>query len=75
MSKRARRARRRRAARATHPDEEHALAAAADALGAVLGAEVTLAPKGAGYRAEIAFESLEEIHELARRAARRPAAA
>jgi len=51
----------------THPDEAEAVAAAADALGAALGAEVTVSRRGGRFRAEIALNSLEEAHAIARR--------
>jgi len=51
----------------THPDEAEAAAAAADALGAALGAEVTVSRRGGRFRAEIALDSLEDAHAIARR--------
>jgi len=54
----------------THPDEAAAAAAAADALGAALGAEVSVSRRGGRFRAEIAFDSLEDAHAIARRVSR-----
>ena len=51
----------------THPDEAEAAAAAADALGAALGAEVSVSRRGGRFRAEVALHSLEEAHAIARR--------
>lgn len=54
--------------RSGHPDQQDAIARISDALGAALGAEISVAASGArGYRAEIRFDSLEEALELARR--------
>jgi ParB family chromosome partitioning protein len=52
---------------AIHPDQEAAAARISDAFGAVLGTEVRVRPRGAGYKVEIAFEDLEEALTLARR--------
>ena len=68
------RARRRRPRGIEHPDEVAAAAQAADALGALLGAEVKVTRRGGGYRAEIAFDSLDDALALAERLSRRPAA-
>jgi ParB family transcriptional regulator, chromosome partitioning protein len=57
----------RRGRAATHPDQEAAAAHISDAFGAVLGTEVRVRPRGAGYKVEIAFEDLEEALALARR--------
>ncbi len=62
--------RRARRARGSHPDEAAATIAAADALGAALGAEVTVTRRGGRYRAELALDSLEEAHILAKRLSR-----
>lgn len=51
----------------THPDEAEAAAAAADALGAALGAEVSVSRRGGRFRAEVALDSLEDAHAIARR--------
>jgi ParB family chromosome partitioning protein len=65
---------RRRPRGVEHPDEVAAAADAADALGAILGAEVKVTRRAGGYRAEIALESLDDAFALAERLARRPAA-
>jgi ParB family chromosome partitioning protein len=52
---------------AVHPDQEAAAARISDAFGAVLGTEVRVRPRGAGYKVEIAFEDLDEALALARR--------
>jgi len=52
---------------ALHPDQEAAVAQIADALGAALGAEVRVRPRGKGFKAEVAFEDLDEALALARR--------
>ena len=52
---------------ALHPDQEAAAAQIADALGAALGAEVRVRPRGSGFKAEVAFEDLDEALALARR--------
>jgi ParB family chromosome partitioning protein len=61
-----RRVARRRRPRGLDPDEAAATAAAADALGAALGAEVTVSRRGGRFRAEISLDSLEDAHVLAR---------
>jgi ParB family chromosome partitioning protein len=53
--------------RGLHPDQEQAAEDIARALGAALGAEVRVRPGSQGYRAELAFGSVEEALELARR--------
>jgi ParB family chromosome partitioning protein len=54
--------------RSLHPDQEDAIGQIADALGAALGAELDVHPRGAnGYRVELSFESLDEALELAKR--------
>jgi ParB family chromosome partitioning protein len=54
--------------RSLHPDQEDAIGQITDALGAALGAEVDVHPRGAsGYRVELSFESLDEALELAKR--------
>ena len=67
-------ARRRRPRGIEHPDEVAAAAEAADALGAILGAEVRVTRRAGGYRAEISLESLDDALALAERLSRRPAA-
>ena len=52
---------------AVHPDQEAAAARISDAFGAVLGAEVRVRPRGAGYKVEISFEDVDEALALARR--------
>jgi hypothetical protein len=59
---------RRGTATSEHPDQQEALATIADALGAVLGADVRVrAERGGAYRAELRFETLEEALALAQR--------
>jgi ParB family chromosome partitioning protein len=67
-----RRSPRRRRARGIHPDEAAATAAAADALGAALGADVSVTRRGGRFRAEISLDSLEDAHALARSLNRAP---
>ena len=50
-----------------HPDQEAAAARISDAFGAVLGTEVKVKPRGAGYKVEIAFDDADEALALARR--------
>jgi ParB family transcriptional regulator, chromosome partitioning protein len=52
---------------AVHPDQEAAASRISDALGAVLGTEVRVKPRGAGYKVEIAFDDVDEALALARR--------
>jgi ParB family transcriptional regulator, chromosome partitioning protein len=52
---------------AVHPDQEAAAARISDAFGAVLGTEVKVRPRGAGYKVEIAFDDVDEALALARR--------
>ena len=52
---------------ALHPDQEAAAAQIADALGAALGADVRVRPRGKGFKVEVAFEDLDEALALARR--------
>jgi ParB family chromosome partitioning protein len=55
-------------AEALHPDQQEAFETIADALGAVLGAEVRVsAARGAGFRAELRFETVEDALALAQR--------
>jgi ParB family transcriptional regulator, chromosome partitioning protein len=63
------RGRRRSAAKSpVHPDQAAAVEMITDALGAALGREVEVSPaKGAGYRAQIGFESLDDALDVARR--------
>ena len=61
-------ARRKRAAGGVHPDQEQAAGEIAEALSAVLGADVQVKPtRAGGYRAELSFASREQAIELARR--------
>jgi ParB family transcriptional regulator, chromosome partitioning protein len=52
---------------AVHPDQEAAASRISDAFGAVLGTEVRVRPRGAGYKVEIAFDDVDEALALARR--------
>jgi ParB family chromosome partitioning protein len=52
---------------APHPDHEAAATRIADELAAALGVEVTVTPRGSGYRAEIAFDAPDDAIALARR--------
>jgi ParB family chromosome partitioning protein len=57
-----------RPARALHPDQADAIERIADTLGSALGCEIEVKPgKSRGYRVELAFESLDEALDLARR--------
>jgi ParB family chromosome partitioning protein len=57
----------RRGRAAVHPDQEAAATRIGDALGAVLGTEVKVRPRGAGYKVELTFDDPEEALALARR--------
>jgi ParB family transcriptional regulator, chromosome partitioning protein len=62
------RRRRARSKPAVHPDQAAAIELITDALAAALGREVEVTPtKGAGYRAQIGFESLDDALDVARR--------
>ncbi|HEX2102316.1 MAG TPA: ParB/RepB/Spo0J family partition protein [Solirubrobacteraceae bacterium] len=50
-----------------HPDQEAAAARIADSLGAALGTDVRVRPRGTGYKVELAFESADEALALAER--------
>jgi ParB family chromosome partitioning protein len=50
-----------------HPDHEAAAARIADSLGAVLGTDVRVRPRGTGYKVELAFESADDALALADR--------
>jgi ParB family chromosome partitioning protein len=52
---------------AVHPDQEAAAARISEALGAALGTEVRVRPRGTGYKVELAFEDVDEALALARR--------
>ncbi len=57
-----------RAKAGLHPDQEQAVREIADALGAALGADVSVtAAPGGGYTAELSFQTPREAVELARR--------
>ena len=58
---------RKRGRAAVHPDQEAAAARIAEALGAALGTEVRVRPRGTGYKVELAFEDVDEALALARR--------
>ncbi len=67
--------RRTRPRRPLHPDQQAAIEHITDSLGAALGREVEVTPdKGAGYRVELTFESLDAALELAARLRTRAAA-
>ncbi len=54
--------------RALHPDQEAAMVQINDALGAALGCDVEVtATAGGGYRAHLAFGSIDDALDLARR--------
>jgi ParB family chromosome partitioning protein len=59
-------ARRRRAA-PVHPDQEAAMGALSEAYGEALGRDVTVRPRGEGYRIEVDFASLEDALKLVER--------
>jgi ParB family chromosome partitioning protein len=65
---------RRNATVTLHPDQEAALARAADALSEALGAEVDVRAARKGIRAELHFHDLDELLSFARSLARRRAA-
>jgi ParB family chromosome partitioning protein len=50
-----------------HPDQQAAATQIAEELGAALGVEVSVRPRGGGYRVELAFEDPAEALALARR--------
>jgi ParB family chromosome partitioning protein len=53
---------------AMHPDQEAAIELIADALAAAFGRDVDVTPsKGAGYRVQLSFESLDDALDVARR--------
>jgi ParB family transcriptional regulator, chromosome partitioning protein len=54
-------------ARKLHPDQQAAAEQIADALGGALGIEVTVKPRGTGYRVELAFDDPDDALALARR--------
>ena len=50
-----------------HPDQEAAAAEIAEALGAALGSDVRVRPRGTGYKVELAFDSADDALALAAR--------
>jgi ParB family chromosome partitioning protein len=52
---------------AVHPDQAAAAAEIADAIGAALGTEVKVRPRGTGYKIELALDSLDDALALAAR--------
>jgi ParB family transcriptional regulator, chromosome partitioning protein len=50
-----------------HPDQAAAVEQLSDAFGSALGTDVQVAPQGDGYRLQLAFDSLDDALELARR--------
>src|SRR4051812_28644167 len=52
---------------AVHPDQEAAATEIAEALGAALGTDVRVRPRGTGYKVELAFENAEDAVALAAR--------
>ena len=63
-----------RSKRTLHPDQQAAIAEIADALTRALGYDVDVGAAGSGYRAQLAFESLDDALDLARRLQVRAAA-
>jgi ParB family chromosome partitioning protein len=64
----------RRARPPVHPDQEAAMTAVSEALGALLGRDVAVRARGEGYRVEVDLGSLDEALELAARLRSRRAA-
>jgi ParB family chromosome partitioning protein len=52
---------------AVHPDQAAAASEIADAIGAALGTEVKVRPRGTGYKVELALDSLDDALALAAR--------
>lgn len=52
---------------AVHPDQEAAMARIAEQLGAALGTDVRVKPRGTGYKVELAFVDADEAQALAER--------
>ncbi|HEX5922483.1 MAG TPA: ParB/RepB/Spo0J family partition protein [Baekduia sp.] len=52
---------------AIHPDQAAAASEIADAIGAALGTEVKVRPRGTGYKIELAMDSLDDALALAAR--------
>jgi ParB family transcriptional regulator, chromosome partitioning protein len=59
---------------ALHPDQEAAISQIVDALAEALGREVDVSAAGTGYRAQLAFDTLDDALDLARRLQVRAAA-
>ena len=74
MGRQSKRRKRSHAKSALHPDQAAAIEQISDALGQALGTELTVAPAGTGYRAELTFDSLDAALDLARRLRVRAAA-
>ena len=55
-----------------HPDQEAAIAEIADTLGAALGTEIRVRPRGTGYKVELTFASADDALALARTVRPRP---
>lgn len=55
---------------ATHPDQEAVIAEITDVLGAALGTDVRVRPRGTGYKVELSFDTSDAALGLARRVAR-----
>jgi ParB family transcriptional regulator, chromosome partitioning protein len=55
-----------------HPDQEAAIAEIADTLGAAIGTEVRVRPRGTGYKVELTFASADAALALARSLRPRP---
>ncbi len=55
---------------AVHPDQDAAMGEIADALGAALGTEVRVRPRGTGYKVELGFATSDAALALAARIAR-----
>ena len=50
-----------------HPDQEAAATEIAEALGAALGTDVRVRPRGTGYKVELAFDTVDDAVALAAR--------
>jgi ParB family transcriptional regulator, chromosome partitioning protein len=59
--------RRRSSAPVEHPDQVEAAGRLGEVLGRALGADVSVRPRGTGYRVSMAFDSLDEALALAER--------
>jgi len=53
-----------------HPDQDAAMTEIADALGGILGRDVRVRPRGAGYKVELTVDSPDDAVQLAARLAR-----